>query len=131
MATNGQRQLLRLTISYCTYGGSSRFVREFFKTPQLVAFANANTDLEIATVVKKGQHPFVRGEYRTGWDKTIGVKNMENEELLKKITMLNQSSGRKITKVTKNVYSDKPSVQGFWTPALDMRHEAFEIKEVR
>ena len=131
MATHGQRQLLRLTISYCTYGGSSRFVRELFKTPQLIAFAENNADLEIKTVVRKGHHPFVRGEYRTGWDKTIGIKNLDNGEVIKKITMLNNSSGRKIKKVTKNVYSEKPSVQGFWTPMLDIRNDTFEIKEIR
>ena len=132
MATHGERQLLRLTLSYCNNGGSSRFVRELLATNQLVSFANANPELEIKTEIKKNAHPFIRGEYKTGWDKTIGCKNLDNATLLKNMNMLNDSSGRKITKITKNVFSDKPSVQGAWTPSLNLHEKVeFEIKEVR
>jgi len=130
MATHGQRQLLRLTLSYCPNGGSSAPLRSLFSSDLLPSFAAANPDLEIKTEVRRGEHPFIRGEYRTGWDKTIGVKNLPLETVMKNMNMLNDSSGRKLTKITKNVYGEKPSVQGVWTPELDLRGEAMEMRKV-
>ncbi|GMI25550.1 hypothetical protein TeGR_g4667 [Tetraparma gracilis] len=129
MATHGQRQLLRLTISYCPHSGSSAHVRDFFASGQLLSFASANADLEIKSSVRRGKHPYIQGEYRTGWDKTIGIKNLPEKTILKNIHLLNDSSGRKITKITKNVHTEKPSVQGVWTPALDLIGEQWEIRE--
>mmetsp|Transcript_18320 Transcript_18320/g.38118 ORF Transcript_18320/g.38118 Transcript_18320/m.38118 type:complete len:132 (+) Transcript_18320:213-608(+) len=129
MATHGKRQLLRLTLSYCPYGGSSNGIKTVIKD-YLRPIALANPDLEIAVETRGGRHPFVRGEYLTGWDKTIGVKNEDPAKIVDKITMLNESSGRKLTKFTKPVYEKRMSVQGRWTPGLDIKDDVFEVKEV-
>mmetsp|Transcript_9929 Transcript_9929/g.20677 ORF Transcript_9929/g.20677 Transcript_9929/m.20677 type:complete len:181 (+) Transcript_9929:94-636(+) len=51
------------------------------------------------------------------------------EEALDK---LYNRSGRKMTKFTKPVYSQTPSIQGVWTPSLDLhREDAFELKIVK
>jgi len=44
-------------------------------------------------------------------------------------------SGRKMTKFTKPVYTDLPSIQGVWTPSLDLHQlpeeDAFDLKIVK
>jgi hypothetical protein len=44
-------------------------------------------------------------------------------------------SGRKMTKFTKPVYTDTPSIQGVWTPSLDLHllpaEDAFDLKIVQ
>lgn len=96
----------------------------------LKPFAVANPTLEIVVNNVNGKHPNVKGEYRTGWDKVVGVKNMEVNEIMNQIVRLNDSSGRKLTKFTKPVYPEQMSVQGRWTPGLDLGVEEFTIKEV-
>jgi len=44
--------------------------------------------------------------------------------------MLNNSSGRKIKKVGAPVKTLTPSVQGVWTPYLDIAGQKFDIKIV-
>ncbi len=132
MATHGQRQLLRLTLSYCEKGGSSRNIRDLFQSRAIVEFAEKHPDLEIKTQVRNGKHPYVKGDYRTGWDKVIGVKNMSPDKVIKYCEMLNNSSGRKLKAFTKNVYSEKPSVQGIWTPGIqEIRNATFAMKIVK
>ena len=44
-------------------------------------------------------------------------------------------SGRKMTKFTKPIYTDTPSIQGVWTPSLDLHmlpeEDSFELKIVK
>ncbi|GMH57697.1 hypothetical protein TrLO_g2575 [Triparma laevis f. longispina] len=129
MATHGQRQLLRLTLSYCPNGGSSSSFRSLLQSSPLIDFARAHPDLEIKTTVKPNHHPSLLGEYRTGWDKQIGCRGLNENDVLKKIAMLNNSSGRKITKIRGGHRT--ASCQGVWTPGLDLLNaKEFEIKEV-
>ena len=45
--------------------------------------------------------------------------------------MLANRSGRKITKITSPVLTDTPSIQGVWTPFLNLQLEPeFEVKIV-
>jgi len=106
-----QRQLLRLTLSYCPHSGSSVGLRTLLST-DLLPFASTNPDLEISVSTRPGKHPYVKGEYRTGWDKVIGVKNEVPEVILKKMNLLNDSSGRKNTKFTEPVVGEVKSHQG-------------------
>ena len=101
MATFGVRQLTRLSVSYCEHGGSSRGVRAIISSGGLVDFALANSDAKVVVYTQNGQHPFVRGEYVTGWDKTIGVKNLDENIIMKKIGLLSNSSGRKLLRFKK------------------------------
>ena len=44
-------------------------------------------------------------------------------------------SGRKMTKFTKPIYTDTPSIQGVWTPSLDLQNvssedDGFDLKIV-
>jgi len=82
------KQLKKLVVNYCDYGGSSkhiRFVRTgvaelstplFFSPPNrpndrnyiltdLIEYAKANPSVEVAVEQRRGHHPALRGYYRT------------------------------------------------------------------
>lgn len=120
MATHGVKQLSALTIAYCKHGGSSRHIRSFLSDPSgpFTTFAASNPTVTINVVARNGKHPYVRGEYVKGWDKTICVKNEEDEIIMRQITKLNNSSGRKMKKFKAPVESKRVSIQGTWSPLL-------------
>ena len=94
MATRGVFQLSKLRIHYCDIGGSSRGVRDFIRQ-HIVKFANETPAAEIQTVMKRGRHPFLFGEYLDGTHKMITVKNLTPQEIEDYAMMLkNSSSGR-------------------------------------
>lgn len=128
MATRGVKQLTKLTLSYCEHGGSSRTIREFISSGRVIDFARENPTVEVSVKPRNGHHPFILGHYRTGRSKQISVKNEELARLYKVIEMLNNSSGRKITKITKPILTQTPSIQGVWTPMLDIEQTSFNIK---
>jgi hypothetical protein len=45
--------------------------------------------------------------------------------------MLNNSSGRKIKQIEGSTQTDKPSIQGVWTPMLDIVQKNFRIEIVK
>lgn len=95
MATRGVFQLRKLTVKYCGYGGSSSGAREFIRH-RIVEFANITPAADVVTELRPGHHPYIRGEYETGWSKTIGVKNTTPKEIMDVAMMLRNSSGRKV-----------------------------------
>ena len=125
MATRGVFQLRTLTLSYCEHGGSSKAVRDFLASGKLIEWASERPSVEIKVCVRNGKHPNAKGEYLTGVNgsvhqvclKSNAARSPEIESIL---DMLFNRSGRKITKFTKSVYSDTPSIQGMWTPALNL-----------
>ena len=120
MATHGIRQLLKLEISYCPHSGSSKGIRSIITSGDLVSFAEENVDVEVFAYQGRGKHPFVRGSYLTGWDKTIGCKNESPGKIMTQIELLANSSGRKLTKFEKPITTATPSIQGVWTPGLKL-----------
>ncbi|CAM9638237.1 unnamed protein product, partial [Sphacelaria rigidula] len=91
MATRGVFQLSKLRIHYCDIGGSSRGARDFIKQ-HVVKFANETPAAEIQTVMKRGRHPFLFGEYLDGTHKMITVKNLTPKEIEDYAMMLKNSS---------------------------------------
>lgn len=135
MATRGVFQLKRLTLHYCEIGGSSRAIREYLGNGQLVEWAKAKPHVEIVVQPRNGHHPFVHAEYHTR-NKTIhqvSVKNVDDWKQVESVLeMLSNRSGRKITKITKPVLTDTPSIQGVWTPFLDLQHQPrFKVEIVQ
>lgn len=96
MATRGVFQLRKLTVKYCDYGGSSKGARDFIRHG-IVDFAKRTPAAEVVTELRPGHHPYIQGEYETGENKTIGVKNTPPAEILEFAMMLRNSSGRKVT----------------------------------
>lgn len=129
MATRGVKQLQKLQIFFCEHGGSSNAIREYIKSGRIVTFASENPTVEVAARLRNGKHPYVKAEYLTGFSKQVCVKNEPIERIEKVVTMLNNSSGRKLTKIGSPIKTDTPSVQGVWTPMLEIaQRESFKIE---
>ena len=126
MATRGVFQLTKLKIVYCEHGGSSKHVREFLTSGKVLEWAAAHPSVEVDVLVRNGKHPYVQGEYLTGPSKQIGVKNEDISWLRKAMNMLFNSSGRKIKKLDQPVITATPSIQGIWSPMLDLGHAPYE-----
>ena len=128
MATRGVTQLLKLKLFYSDTGGSSRSVRKFIST-QLVDWCHAHPETQVEVIRKNRRHPYIEGEYlTTGLKHTnqhqICVKNVDtSQEIANVCDMLANRSGRKITKIVAPVLTDTPSIQGVWTPYLNLQHE--------
>ena len=139
MATRGIFQLQKLTIYYCEYGGSSKAIREFMGSGQLAKWASERPHLNIHVKVRNGNgnHPFVHAKYLSATKNSlhqICIKSSDTKQpdLEKVFNQLYNRSGRKITKLTKPIYTQTPSVQGVWTPALNLHltpEFPMEIKE--
>mmetsp|Transcript_34247 Transcript_34247/g.50343 ORF Transcript_34247/g.50343 Transcript_34247/m.50343 type:complete len:133 (+) Transcript_34247:52-450(+) len=130
MATRGVKQLLKLRLCYCEVGGSSRNVREYISSGKVVEFAKENPTVSVIVQTRNGKHPMVKGHYITGYDKQICVKNEPIKRIDTVVNMLNNSSGRKMKKFGSPVKTVKPSVQGVWTPYLDIAERKFPIEIV-
>lgn len=137
MATRGVFQLQKLTLSYCEHGGSSKAVRDYLASGKLMQWAKDRPSLEIRINVRNGKHPNVKADYLTSTNGSIhqiclksNYAHSPNVEGI--FNQLYNRSGRKIKKLTKPVYSQTPSVQGVWTPALNLHLTPpfqLEIKE--
>ena len=139
MATRGVFQLQKLTIYYCEHGGSSKAIREFLGSGEMVKWARERPHLQINVRVRNGfgKHPYVHASYLTGAASSqhqvcLKSNDARQPDIPKILNQLYNRSGRKITKFTKPVYTDTPSVQGVWTPALNLHltpEFPMEIKE--
>jgi large subunit ribosomal protein L43 len=123
MATRGVFQLSTLRLYYCEHGGSSRAIREFLSNGRLTEWAVAHPHVDVEVKPRNGQHPFVEGDYKTmAAAHQISVKNHEHWKYVQQTCdMLHSRSGRKITKITTPVLTDTPSIQGVWTPFLNLQ----------
>jgi large subunit ribosomal protein L43 len=132
MATRGVFQLNKLKLHYCEKGGSSRSIRDYIINGKLVEWARLHPHVEIEVKVRNGKHPFVQGDYRSSPSECIHQISVKNVDSWKDVqdacqTLFNRS-GRKITKITTPVLTDTPSIQGVWTPFLNLKDEAFTIE---
>ena len=130
MATRGVKQLQKLSIYYCEHGGSSQYVREFIRSGGIIKLAQENPTVEIICQVRPAKHPFIKGDYLTGYGKQVCVKNESFKIIRQTINRLLWSSGRKIKKFEKPVLTNTPSVQGMWAPMLDIAQQNWDIKLV-
>ncbi|KAL3756087.1 hypothetical protein ACHAWU_009389 [Discostella pseudostelligera] len=122
MATRGTPQLRKLYIRYCEHGGSSSPIRSYLSSsPHLLDFATSHPHITIIVKPRNGHHPYIEGNYVTGTSKQICVKNVEQKRIKEVLEMLRNTSGRKIVRLGGlAVRGDGVSVQGVWTPMLDL-----------
>jgi hypothetical protein len=59
---NGVRQLTKLTIRYCDWGGSSAKVRQFI-AHEMPKLSELEPGVELELKVERNKHPIVIGEY--------------------------------------------------------------------
>jgi len=130
MATRGVKQLTKLSLIYCEHGGSSRFLREFISSGRIIDYANQNPTVDVVVKTRNGKHPYMEGDYLTGKSKQICLKNEELKRIYTVLDRLTNSSGRKISKIKKPILTQTPSIQGVWTPMLDIENTEFDIQIV-
>lgn len=121
MSLRGVRQLKELVIRYSDLDGSSRGVREWIKK-DLVGLATENPQLIMRTEIKRAKHPYLRGIYANGNEKTIGTKNLTTDEINNYFLDLRNQIGRKNSSngYKKPVLSARPSLQGEWHERMDL-----------
>mmetsp|Transcript_9879 Transcript_9879/g.19751 ORF Transcript_9879/g.19751 Transcript_9879/m.19751 type:complete len:132 (-) Transcript_9879:40-435(-) len=121
MSLKGIKQMKELFIRYSDYDGSSRGVREWIRT-SLVPFAELNPDIIVKTELKRCKHPFLRGSYVNGNSKTIGIKNLQPDDIHNYALDLRNQIGRKVNSAgyAKPVVSRHPSIQGQWHERMDL-----------
>ena len=90
-------------------------------------FAAKNPHAAVTTEIKRNLHPYVKGEYVRGEPKVIDVKNLSSDEVGEFVMRLRNSSGRKMTRLNIPVSSDRPSIQGVWTPNVPFQRMEFEL----
>lgn len=80
-------------------------------------------------------HPVLMGTYHILLIRTHApyhsVKNEPIKRISKVIQMLNDSSGRKMNRIDGPVQTQTPSVQGIWTPFLDVSDKKFGMEIVQ
>lgn len=131
MATRGVFQLQKLILTYSEVGGSSKAVRNYIGSGKLAAWAAAHPHVEVHVQVKNGRHPNLEGKYKThAASHQICVRNLDSAREVQQVCdMLHNRSGRKITKITTPVLTDTPTIQGVWTPFLDLHQQPpFQVK---
>jgi large subunit ribosomal protein L43 len=129
MATRGIYQLTKLRLVYCEHGGSSATIREYISSGRIVDWAREHPHVDVQVTVRNGKHPYVGADYLTGHPKQITVKNMPTlNDIQKVVDQLYNSSGRKVKRLKKPVYTSTPSIQGVWTPMLDLQNTEFDVK---
>ncbi|PRW33640.1 54S ribosomal mitochondrial [Chlorella sorokiniana] len=115
MARRGVWQLRKLLVHYCDYGGSSRGTREFVEQI-LPHFQRDNPQLAVETVVQRGKHPGLLGEFLNTSTRHVDLRNAAPEEVLRQAVYLRSSLGRKASlQVKQRTRSKQPSIQGPWT----------------
>jgi len=112
----------------------------------LAEWAASNPHVEVRVVPRNGRHPHVRAEYKTnpprGTVHQVCLKGCTSDSdyndyydtssspssssssgpraVRRVLDALRNRSGRKLTKLTRPVNTQTPSVQGVWTPFLDL-----------
>ncbi|CAB9523203.1 39S ribosomal protein L43, mitochondrial [Seminavis robusta] len=131
MATRGVFQLQKLRMFYCEHGGSSRAVRDYLGEGGLVEWARNHPTVEIILKPRNGKHPYVLGEYKTqAATHQICIKNSTPQDIQQVLDKLHNRSGRKIKKMVNPVVTPTPSIQGVWTPMLDLQNTTFPVRFV-
>lgn len=128
MSSGGKRQLQQIVLRYCDWGGSSKGMREFLRA-QVVDFCRANPDVAVETEVKRNRHPFIRGVYLNGREKTIDCPNRDVAWIAEKVRFLNEQVGdRASSRYSQPVYSSRPTIQGLWDQDVPYQRFDFEVE---
>ena len=120
MSIRGVFQLLKLTVSHCQEGGSSRGIRSFIEKGLLAEFASRHPHVEVVPVVKRGRHPFLQGEFRNGNIKHVDLRKKTEEEIRFQMQYMFSEKGKGTANPIhgSRKFTKTPSVQGVWRPGM-------------
>ncbi|KAI8388664.1 thioredoxin-like protein [Radiomyces spectabilis] len=109
-------QCRKMVFNYCEHWASNKGMIQYIKK-DLANFAREHPQIEIVVQPRPGHHPVIRGYYLNGRDKVICARNMQPNEISKKVSLLRDSSGEKMKNLAKKpVISTTESVRGIWSP---------------
>ncbi|XP_062508316.1 large ribosomal subunit protein mL43-like [Corticium candelabrum] len=115
------RQLKRLTLQFCSQGGSSRGLREYIDG-EITRFARNTPQVAVYVRERRRRHPRLIGEFLNGNSRVVSVKNFTSSEVAKHVKTLTNMSGAKPAKLNKRWHTDNPTIQGNWTPFMHKKH---------
>ena len=88
-----------------------------FLKASLPAFAARNPGIEISVSPRPAHHPVIIAKYINGAQRSICVKNLQNEGVREKAELLRSSTGEKNRRLDgRPVKSLNESVRGVWSP---------------
>jgi len=87
-----------------------------FLRARLAQFATENPQIEISVSPRPNKHPVIRAHYINGQERSICVRNLDNNQILEKTHLLRDSNGQKNKRFKKPVTSLNESVRGVWSP---------------
>jgi large subunit ribosomal protein L43 len=87
-----------------------------FIKASLPTFARNNPQIEITVSPRPRRHPVITAHYTDGAQRSICVRNLQNEGVREKAELLRNSTGEKNRKLGKPVTSINESVRGIWDP---------------
>lgn len=107
----------KITLQFCNWGGSSQGMRDFLVSDRLSKLSQELPHIQFE-VLKKSGHPLLRAQYTNGGEKVICVRNLNIDNVEKKLKLLKDASGEVLRRRSKNqnVESLNNSVRGVWSP---------------
>ncbi|KAK0507965.1 hypothetical protein JMJ35_009854 [Cladonia borealis] len=115
-------QCKRLDFHYCDHWGSSRGMNSFLTSPLLPHLSLTNPSIHISISPRPSHHPIIRASYINGREKVICVRNLQKEQILKKVELLRDAGGEKVRRVKGGRVVDsfggigREGVRGVWSP---------------
>jgi len=127
MSKDGVFQLQQVVVSFCKWGGSSKGARELVQYPPYNTFIKTNPHLQVIFSPRHGKHPHVKGVWVNGAEKVICVKNKNPREIVDQLQELRNQLGIKARPLNKRVLSEKPTIQGYWNPYVDLANKSVNV----
>lgn len=112
----------RITFKFGKIGGASRGVREFIET-DLVNFSRENPGVAIYLKPRMSENPVLKAEYLNGSTHWFSLRLMNKMEVVQWLDFHVTKSGERVKRYRKPHHTDWPSVQGVWTPFLNLPSE--------
>uniref|UniRef100_A0A6G1S9D3 Large ribosomal subunit protein mL43 n=1 Tax=Aceria tosichella TaxID=561515 RepID=A0A6G1S9D3_9ACAR len=110
-------QIARMTIKFCKNSGGSREMRKFIET-RLVDTAKANPGCVIYVKPRLFKSPVMKAEYLNGNEQYLSFYKMSSAQIEVWIKWFLTRSGADLVRIESSVTTQRPSIQGIWTPFM-------------
>lgn len=108
-------QIMRLTLKFCKFGGSSREVRRFIET-RLVDVARKNEGCAMYVKPRMFKSPALTAEYLTGDRQYLSLHGMSSKQVEAWMSWFLTRSGYQLYRFNEPLSTAHTSVQGQWNP---------------
>ena len=112
-------QLQRLTLKFNKTSGTSRGVRDYIES-DLVDFARSHPGIALYLVPRRKPTPVLSAEYLNGTMHWFNLRNFNQQQTKEWIEYFVSRSGTRVQRIRKPVRTAVPSIQGHWTPFLNL-----------